>query len=79
VMAHVEVAAPPAVTDETRELAKDAGDERAAEVPADSPGATVVGRFAARSAAAEGKTVEMAVDTRSLHFFDPDTGLGIYD
>jgi hypothetical protein len=27
----------------------------------------------------EGETVEVAIDTRMLHFFDPDTGLGIYD
>jgi hypothetical protein len=27
----------------------------------------------------EGANVEVAVDTRSLHFFDPDTGLGIYE
>ena len=27
----------------------------------------------------EGETVEVAVDTRALHFFDIDTGLGIYD
>jgi multiple sugar transport system ATP-binding protein len=39
----------------------------------------MVGRFNARSHVKEGETVEVCVDTRSLHFFDPDTGLGIYD
>ena len=27
----------------------------------------------------EGQDAEVAVDTRALHFFDPDTGEGIYD
>ena len=27
----------------------------------------------------EGETIEVAVDTRALHFFDVETGLGIYD
>jgi len=67
-----------AVTDETRELQKDVG---APDTPtaADSSGATLVGRFGARSAVREGKAVEVAVDTRALHFFDPETGLGIYE
>ena len=26
----------------------------------------------------EGQTIEVAVDTRALHFFDVETGLGIY-
>jgi multiple sugar transport system ATP-binding protein len=39
----------------------------------------MVGRFDARSKVKEGETVEVAVDTRGLHFFDPDSGLGIYD
>ena len=39
----------------------------------------IVGRFGARSKARKGEPVEVAVDTRALHFFDPETGLGIYD
>jgi multiple sugar transport system ATP-binding protein len=41
--------------------------------------ATIVGRLSARSAIGEGDVAELVVDTRSLHFFDPETGLGIYD
>ena len=39
----------------------------------------MVGRFGARSRLNEGENIEVAVDTRALHFFDPETGLGIYD
>ena len=39
----------------------------------------MVGRFSPRSRVKDGDDVEVAVDTRSLHFFDPETGLGIYD
>jgi multiple sugar transport system ATP-binding protein len=66
-----------ASTDEVQELAEDAGDERAQE---DSGGgALLVGRFNARADVREGGPVEVAVDTRALHFFEPDSGLGIYD
>ena len=41
--------------------------------------AVVVGRFGARSRLRPGDEVTAAVDTRALHFFDPDTGEGIYD
>jgi multiple sugar transport system ATP-binding protein len=78
IMVHFRTDARQAVTDETRELQKDVG---APDTPTatESSGATLVGRFGARSAVREGKTVEVAVDTRALHFFDPETGLGIYD
>jgi multiple sugar transport system ATP-binding protein len=80
VMVHFAVDAPPAVTEDVRELAQDLGDERkATEEHAKSQQTTMVGRFNARSQVKEGETVEVAVDTRSLHFFDPETGLGIYD
>jgi len=76
VMVHFTIDAKPAVTEEVRELAKDAGDERAAEV-ADQT--TMVGRFNPRTNVQVGETAEVAVDTRALHFFDPETGAGIYD
>jgi multiple sugar transport system ATP-binding protein len=81
VLAHFTVAAKQAVTDEVRELAKDVGDDRTveqleAEMPEET---TLVGRFGARSRIREGDKIQVAVDTRALHFFDPVTGLGIYD
>jgi multiple sugar transport system ATP-binding protein len=39
----------------------------------------MVGRFDARSSVREGQVAEVSVDTRALHFFDPETGAGIYD
>jgi multiple sugar transport system ATP-binding protein len=41
-------------------------------------GAILVGRFSAHSEAREGAAVDAVVDTGDLHFFDPETGLGIY-
>jgi multiple sugar transport system ATP-binding protein len=78
IMVHFSVDAPPALTEDVRELAQDVGDDRAAETD-EAGGATLVGRFGARSRVRVGETVEIAVDTRALHFFDPETGLGIYD
>jgi multiple sugar transport system ATP-binding protein len=77
IMVHLAIDATQAVTDEVRELRHDVG--------APAPGAAaeqravVVGRFNARSRVATGATARAVVDTRSLHFFDPQTGLGIYD
>ena len=66
----------PAQTEETQELASDAEtgvDGRHTE------DALFVGRFGARAQVNEGEPVEVSVDTSSMHFFDPETGLGIYD
>jgi len=79
IMAHFTIKARHATTEDVRELAQDVGDERAVEQAADSDTATLVGRFGARSRVRPGESIEVAVDTRSLHFFDPQTGLGIYD
>jgi multiple sugar transport system ATP-binding protein len=79
-MAHFSIDAPPAITDEVRELQEDAGTDKLGAPEQEEGGRTVmVGRFGARSKATKGETVKVAVDTRALHFFDPETGLGIYD
>jgi multiple sugar transport system ATP-binding protein len=74
IMVHLGVDAPAAVTDEVRELAADVG----LGAPGEAPHSTIVGRFSARSRVRPGDSIHVAVDTRFLHFFDPDTGLGIY-
>jgi multiple sugar transport system ATP-binding protein len=80
-MVHFTVAAPRAVTEDVRELAQDVGDDAVAnlEEAAAEQQTTVVGRFGVDSRVSLGEHAEVAVDTRALHFFDPDTGLGIYD
>jgi multiple sugar transport system ATP-binding protein len=80
IMVHFRIDAKPATTEDVRELQEDAGTADMAEAAAEEGGgATMVGRFGARSQVREGETAEVAVDTRALHFFDPETGLGIYD
>ena len=79
-MVHFVVDAKPALTEDARELAQDVGDERAVKQVETGEVAetTVVGRFDPRSKVKEDEMAEVAVDTSALHFFDPDTGLGIY-
>jgi multiple sugar transport system ATP-binding protein len=76
IMVHLGVDAPQAVTDEVRELAADVG--MGAPTAGENRLSTIVGRFSARSRVRPGEAVETVVDTRFLHFFDPETGLGIY-
>ncbi len=80
VLVHFTVAARQAMTEEIRELAEDVGDDRAAEQLATGTrpaAATLVGRFSPRTRVVERDAVEVAVDQRTLHFFDPQTGLAI--
>jgi multiple sugar transport system ATP-binding protein len=76
IMAHFTIDAPPARTEETAELAEDVGAELTGDAPQES---LLIGRFGARSRVTEDDAIEAAVDTRALHFFDPETGLGIYE
>ena len=80
IVAHFAVAAKPALTEDVRELARDVGRESAVRA-AQAEGAdetVMVGRFGPRSRIKNGDVVDIAVETGALHFFDLDTGLGIY-
>jgi multiple sugar transport system ATP-binding protein len=68
-----------ALTEDVKELAQDAGHPGEGALESKGSGALLVGRFGPRASVEEGKPVEVAVDTRSLHFFDPETSEGIYD
>ena len=77
IMVHFSVDAPPAFTADVKELAEDIDAERAASHAGESS-AVLVGRLGARSRVKPGEQIDVAVDTRQLHFFDVETGLGIY-
>jgi multiple sugar transport system ATP-binding protein len=80
IVAHFEVDAPPALTEDVRELARDVGQESQVQAGGDEPDkAVLVGRFGPRSRARTGDTIDVAVDTSAVHLFDLDTGEGIYD
>ncbi|MBI3686183.1 MAG: sn-glycerol-3-phosphate ABC transporter ATP-binding protein UgpC [Actinobacteria bacterium] len=76
ILAHFTLDAPAVITEDTRELARDVGDEAAV---TRATQAVMVARFSARSQVREGERVEAAVDTERLHMFDPSTGLSIGD
>ena len=66
-----------ALTEDVKELARDA--DEAAELEPAEEHALLVGRFQARARVEHGEPIEVAVDVRSLHFFDPETSQGIYN
>jgi multiple sugar transport system ATP-binding protein len=80
IVAHFTVDAPPALTEDVRELARDVGQESALQAAADEgvKETTMVGRFGPRSRVKNGDVVDVAVETGALHFFDLETSLGIY-
>ena len=80
IMVHFTTDARPAQTDDVRELVQDLGDERAIqEASQERQESTIVGRFSPETKIREGETTTVAVDTRRIHFFDPESGLAIYD
>jgi multiple sugar transport system ATP-binding protein len=81
VIVHARIAARPAQTEQIEELTEDLGVRTLEGGEGDGAAGetTIVGRLSPRSTVREGETAEVVVDTRQLHFFDPETGLGIYD
>jgi multiple sugar transport system ATP-binding protein len=71
---HFRIDARPAITEDVRELVRDVGAELQ-----ETEHTTLVGRFDPRSRVSTGDTVEAVLDAGSFHFFDPETGAGIYD
>jgi multiple sugar transport system ATP-binding protein len=80
VIVHARIDARAAETEQIEELTEDLGVRRLDGGGGDGAGeATIVGRLSPHSGVREGEMAEFVVDTRQLHFFDPETGLGIYD
>jgi multiple sugar transport system ATP-binding protein len=80
IIAHFEVDAPPALTEDVRELARDVGTEATVQAAAEEgeTKTTMVGRFGPRSRVKNGEVIDVAVDTSGIHLFDLETGQGIY-
>jgi len=80
VVAHFRVAAPPAMTEDVKELVEDAGAEGlpTAQQAVEGGTATMLARLNPRTHAKIGEQIDLLVDTHRLHFFDPKDGLGIY-
>jgi multiple sugar transport system ATP-binding protein len=80
VVVHFTIAAPPAITEDTKELAADVGREALEAVEQRGKGgeSNVLARLNPRTRVQTGDEVELVVDTNRLHFFDPDTGTAIY-
>jgi multiple sugar transport system ATP-binding protein len=77
VLVHFTLDAPPVIHEDTKELAKDVGEDPG---NLERPGQTaVVARFGPRTRAREGEQIEAVVDAERMHVFDPETGLSIFD
>jgi multiple sugar transport system ATP-binding protein len=72
--------APPVQHKDAADLAQDATDgDEGASLPLSDNKALWTARVNARARVEAGQKIELAVDNRSLHFFDPQTGLSITD
>jgi multiple sugar transport system ATP-binding protein len=74
IVVHFAVDAPRVVTEDTKELERDAHTE---DVPVAHHGNTFVASFAPRSRVRPGDQIEIVVDRERIHFFDPESSLAI--
>jgi multiple sugar transport system ATP-binding protein len=81
VVVHFNIEAPVVITEDVKELAHDVGQEalEAVEQQAQEGRSEFLARLSPRTKAATGQPIELVVDVTRLNFFDPETGLGIYD
>ncbi|MGZ6545768.1 MAG: ABC transporter ATP-binding protein, partial [Actinomycetota bacterium] len=81
VVAHFKVQAPVVITEDVKELAHDIGQEalQAVEQTAEAGQSEFLARLSPRTTATAGSLIELVVDVTRLSFFDPETGLGIYE
>jgi multiple sugar transport system ATP-binding protein len=77
VLVHFDVAAPPVLTEDTKELARDSGGHDKLNAAVEQNLSTFVARLDPRTRAQKRGPIELAVDTTRLYFFDPTTGLSI--
>jgi multiple sugar transport system ATP-binding protein len=81
VLAHFMVKAPVVMTEDVKDLAHDVGAEavEAVERGIAAGESEFMARLNPRTRATQGEEIELVVDVTRMHFFDPDTGKGIYD
>ncbi|HLM64658.1 MAG TPA: sn-glycerol-3-phosphate ABC transporter ATP-binding protein UgpC [Acidimicrobiales bacterium] len=77
---HFTIEAPPAITEDVKELAVDVDPHAVSrvEATAEESRTNAIARLNPRSRVRQGGEMELVVDTHRLHFFDPDDGAGIY-
>jgi multiple sugar transport system ATP-binding protein len=80
ILIHFTVNAPIVLTEDTKELASDVSSEALETLheKARQKTSTFVAELDSKSKVQRGDRIELVVDTGRLHFFDPETGRGIY-
>jgi multiple sugar transport system ATP-binding protein len=78
-IAHLELAGRPVMTDEVKEIAADLDDSAIQDLEAETRDAKLplVGRFDVASRARADQSIEVVVDTSRIHYFDLETGAAI--
>ncbi|GAA2592335.1 sn-glycerol-3-phosphate ABC transporter ATP-binding protein UgpC [Actinomadura fulvescens] len=76
VLVHFAVEAAQVVTEDTKELARDAGTDVLGSL--DAPRTDMVARFSPRTRVKVGDPLDIHVETGRLHFFDPESGASIW-